>query len=260
MSRISLQMYTMRDYMQSPEEIESTFQQLATIGYRNIQPILPGFMSTADFRTLLDAYGLQADSFSYTAPDITEQIDTLCRTAEILGTNIVRTGSISREQAMSREGFQRYAEEINTKGRVLHNHSLVYTYHFHAYEYVNFGDCTGMDILLRETDPDYVHFQPDTHWMAAAGVEPSVGLHAYTGRMEYVHMQGYAIIPDNNSSEEVPRRIVPVGEGNLNWPGIITAGDALGVRLYVVEQDYCLGDTFDCIRTSFDNLRKLGVE
>ena len=51
----------------------------------------------------------------------------------------------------------------------------------------------------------------------------------------------------------------PVGEGNLDWDGIIEAGDKAGVEWYAVEQDTCRRDAFDCLRSSLEFLTSKGV-
>ena len=50
--------------------------------------------------------------------------------------------------------------------------------------------------------------------------------------------------------------MAPVGEGNLDWDGIIPACVAAGVEWYAVEQDDYLSDPFDCLRSSYEYLAK----
>ena len=55
------------------------------------------------------------------------------------------------------------------------------------------------------------------------------------------------------------RRMREVGEGNLNWPAIYAACKKAGVLYAMVEQDDCYGaDPFECLRVSYENLRKEG--
>ena len=50
-----------------------------------------------------------------------------------------------------------------------------------------------------------------------------------------------------------------VGEGNLNFPGIIKKLNDLGTAKYaLVEQDVCPRDPFDCLRVSRENLLRYG--
>ena len=52
-----------------------------------------------------------------------------------------------------------------------------------------------------------------------------------------------------------------MGEGTLNIPACIEAGLAGGSEYFLVEQDITYGrDPFECLKTSHDNLVKLGYE
>lgn len=258
MSDISLQMYTLREHMQSPAQAEETLRRVSEIGYRNVQPGIPAFWTAEALRKAMDTYGLRADSFPWLEDNISARLDDIVRVAEILDCTVVRTGAISLRDAQTREGALAYAQRINAHARALAARGLTYIYHFHAYEFVDLGGETCMDILLRETDA--VAFQPDVHWMAAAGLEPSVALDMFAGRAPYIHMQGYAILPDPEVKNPVNRCTVPVGQGTLNWPGIMRAARRNGVRLYVVEQDDCYIDAFESIRQSFSALVQLGAQ
>ena len=51
-----------------------------------------------------------------------------------------------------------------------------------------------------------------------------------------------------------------VGEGNLDWPGILAAAKNAGVQWYIVEQDTCQRDPFESLKISLDNLKAMGLE
>ena len=62
-------------------------------------------------------------------------------------------------------------------------------YHFHAFEWIRFeSGVRGIDILLGETDPDCVGFQPDVFWLTSAGTEPSESIGMFKGRAAYMHV------------------------------------------------------------------------
>jgi len=51
-----------------------------------------------------------------------------------------------------------------------------------------------------------------------------------------------------------------VGEGNLDWPGVIEACEAAGSEWYVVEQDTCQRDPFESLEISLNNIKSWGIE
>jgi sugar phosphate isomerase/epimerase len=259
MMGISIQMYTLRDFMKTQDALKDTLARVADIGYRTVQISIPPWLTVETLKTMLDDAGLTADSVMAPTATILDRIDEIRHAAVILQTDTVRTDGIPRRYCDTAEGFCEYAQVLQSAGSLLNKHGLHFMYHNHAIEYTNFPDCTGMDILLRETDPDCVWFQPDVHHIAAAGLEPSQALRAFAGRCAYVHMQGYGIIPGEGLDPHIPRRTVPVGSGNLNWAGIISTCQDMGVSLYVVEQDFCMGDPFVEITQSLKALQVMGI-
>ncbi len=257
---ISIQMYTLRDYTKTRADLAATLAKVAAIGYRTVQISIPAWLTAAELKSLLDANGLRADSVMAPTATVPEKLAEIVRTADILGTDVIRTDGIPYAFTATADGFREYAVILQRAGFLLRDAGLKFMYHNHAIEYTNFAHGTGMDILLRQTDPACVLFQPDVHHIAAAGLEPSRALFAFQGRCLYVHMQGYGIIPGEGLDKGVPRRTVPVGAGNLNWSGIVQTCRDIGVELYVVEQDDCIGDPFVEIGQSFQALRAMQIE
>ena len=61
-------------------------------------------------------------------------------------------------------------------------------------------------------------------------------------------------------TEEREIRMAEIGEGNLNWPELLEAANAGGAKFAFIEQDRTYGrDPFDCLATSFNNLRAMGA-
>lgn len=49
--------------------------------------------------------------------------------------------------------------------------------------------------------------------------------------------------------------ITEIGQGNINFDGIIEVAEKIGVKHYVVEQDTCPGDPFDSLKISRDYIK-----
>ena len=48
-----------------------------------------------------------------------------------------------------------------------------------------------------------------------------------------------------------------IGQGNMNWQGIIEESVNAGIEHFIVEQDDCYGkDPFECLKTSYDYISK----
>ena len=78
-------------------------------------------------------------------------------------------------------------------------------------------------------------------------------------RMPVVHFKDMVMMRMEPSRR--PEQIMAeIGEGNLNWPGIVEACEYAEVEWYAIEQDRCMRDPFESLKISYDNLRAMGVE
>ncbi len=256
--RLTVHMYTLRKSMQTPEDLEETFRRVAEMGYKTVQISPPKFTNAIEVAAQLKRHGLQADSAMCGVYDIPDQIEQIARNAEALGTDMVRTNSIRKEDRLSAEGYHSFARHLNHCGKLLRGIGLDFMYHFHAFEWLRFGDKRGMDILLEETDPEYVMFQPDLFWLNGAGMEPSRALEMFKGRMRYIHCKDYTMVPPQDDVlERIARASAPVGTGNMHWKEIAEAALRLGVTNFVAEDDIGRVEPFESAEISLRNMKKI---
>ena len=265
MPQIGLQMYTCRNHMSTDKELCTTLERVRAIGYRNVQISCPPFLTLSQLAQRLKDADLRADSLFCSVKNILGQLSQIEKDAGILNTDVLRTDSIPEELRSSADGYRRFAQLLNQQGEALHNIGIRYIYHFHSFEFVSFdtsdsesgGSVRGIDILLENTDPRWVFFQPDVFWLTCAGVEVSRFLRRFDKRAFYLHVKDYAIRQLEGAIESVPFHFAPVGEGNLDWEAILPAAKEVGITQFVVEQDQCEGDVFLSIEKSYRNLKQL---
>ena len=97
----------------------------------------------------------------------------------------------------------------------------------------------------------------DTYWVQHGGADPAAWIRRLKGRMPVVHLKDMTVSAEGWNVKQL---MAEVGEGNLNWPAILDACHAAGVRWYAVEQDICPRDPFESLKISYENLRKMGLE
>jgi sugar phosphate isomerase/epimerase len=92
-----------------------------------------------------------------------------------------------------------------------------------------------MDILLAETDPELVAIEIDVGWVAAAGVDPAALMAAHPGRFKLMHVKDLKA----STTPNVSLRMDPteVGSGAIDWPRVMAAAHAAGVRDFYIEQE-----------------------
>ena len=258
-----VQTFTVRDFMGSREEVESSLRKIKEIGYDSVQTWTPPFMTNEEFKALLDEVGLETCSSGGDYERMLEDpaaIEKAIEQAKFFGVEYIGVGTLPRELRESESGYRQYAEGINKIAAQLKKENLKLLYHNHALEFFSLGGgLKGMDIILNETDPDGLHFILDTHWLTAGGVNVVDWIYKVEGRMKIVHFKDYAIVGGAVKIEDVCKNFAEVGEGNIDWPNVVKACKDIGVEFAIVEQDVCPGDPFDSLKISFDNMVKFGV-
>jgi hypothetical protein len=95
---------------------------------------------------------------------------------------------------------------------------------------------------------DAVDLELDLYWVARGGKDPESLIREHGARIRLVHAKDLAADGEHDA---------PVGEGTLDWPGIVSAAAESAVRWYIVEQDEP-ADAFADLERALRNLRRLG--
>ncbi|MCL2099546.1 MAG: sugar phosphate isomerase/epimerase [Oscillospiraceae bacterium] len=252
----AVQMYTVRDYLR--DFFKESLAKISAMGYDAIQGGYRHGMEVEEYVDILNGYGLKE---LHAGGRLDGDLSPIFKQAKAFGVTEVGIGSIPDELQASYEGFKKYAAQLNEIGkRLFEGGGLSVNYHNHALEFASFGGTNGMDILFEETDPKYVHFTLDTHWVTCGGQSPSKWIRRAEGRMPYVHFKDYAINAGKAEYlEGVSKRFAEVGQGNIDWEDVVSACRDINISAYIVEQDFCQGSPFDSLKISFDKLVALGL-
>lgn len=257
MSKISLQMYTMRNYTKTLPELATTVEKLANIGFKNLQYSVPDHFDAKEVKKIFDANGIKNDSVFCPVMKLEENEKKVKEMCEIFDSKFVRIDSIPRSLSESASGYKMFAHYLNEMSEFYKKDGIKVLYHFHSFEFIKFGKDMGIEIILNETDPEFLLLNPDTHWIQSGGNNPADFLEKWKDRYEYIHTKDYAIRKMGPTWENTLSEFAPVGEGNLDWKGIFNVCEKNNVKIYAIEQDDCYGrDEFECVKSSFDFIKK----
>ena len=254
----AVQMYTVRDFVKDVDTLKEAFAKISAIGYDAVQGGMIRGLETEEYIDILNTYGLKECSLG---GRLDGDLSPIVKNAKAFGITEVGIGTIPQELQVDANGFKEYAKQLNDIGkRLFEAGGLSINYHNHALEFASFGGINGMDILFEETNPQYVHFTLDTHWITCGGQSPSKWIRRAAGRMPYVHFKDYAInAAAVEMIEGLSKRFAEVGQGNIDWEDVVQACREIGISYYIVEQDTCPGSPFDSLKISFDKLVALGL-
>jgi sugar phosphate isomerase/epimerase len=252
--RLAAQLYTIRAFTQTAEDFAASMARIREIGYGAVQVSAIGPISDEVVRSVVTELGLTICITHTPYERLWNDLNGVIAQHRLWGCQHVGLGSMPPAFREGGEaGFRLFAQEAAEVGRRLHEAGLTFSYHNHSFEFVRFGGRSGLALIFEETDPRYLHALLDTYWIQHGGGDPIAWIRAMKGRAPVVHLKDMVIIDGEQAMAEV-------GEGNMNWRGILAAGEEAGVRWFAVEQDVCRRDPFESLAMSYRYLKGLGLE
>lgn len=250
MMKIAAQLYTVRDFTQTPEAIKKSLKKVKEIGYDAVQVSGFGPIDPQKLQTMLAEIGLEVCATHIDFDRLKNDLDSVIKEHKLWGCKHVGLGIMPEEYRDSAEGIRKFINEITPIARKIKDNGLQFIYHNHNVEFAKYGDKTGMDILFEESDPAVFDFEIDTYWIQAGGADPAEWIRKVKNRMNVVHFKDMTV-------DGWDPLMAEVGEGNLNWERIIAACKENEVEWACVEQDICPGDPFESLEISLNNLKKM---
>ncbi len=222
---VGVQLYTVRGLM--AESVEATLQLVAEIGYRNVE--FAGYFdhSPADVRRMLDDMGLAAPAAHIGQEYFVDDAAAVIDLAAAIGHEYVVVPALPILRRRSLDYYYETAERFNAWGEACRAAGIRFAYHNHDWEFRSADGKVFYDVLLDETDPELVEFELDLAWIHVGGRSAVEYFERYPGRFPLWHVK------DMTADNEM----VDVGDGVIDFPGIIEHAAVGGTRYGFVEHD-----------------------
>ena len=163
-------------------------------------------------------------------------------------------GGLFEEKYRGLNGLKRFLDELGPVSEKLLQEGIDFSYHNHNHELVRYGNKTWLAMLYEQASPEQLKAEIDVYWIQAGGGDPVAWIKKCSGRQPLLHLKDMVVTPDRE------QRFAEIGEGNLNWTGILQAASESGVEWYLVEQDTCYEHApFESIAISYRNLVDMGL-
>jgi sugar phosphate isomerase/epimerase len=293
--QVGLELFTVRDMMTDQKGYISTLEQVAAIGYKEIEPA-EGYagLEPKDFRALLDRLGLSMPSTHSGASGAT-QAELEKRLAEFQVMGIKYTGAnigagsggagggrggargagaatgtgrgvgAAVAPPQSVESVKQQAAHLNEMGKIVQKFGMKILVHNHTQEFalLDDGESRQHDVIVQNTDPALVAMQLDIGWASVAGMDVLGLFKKYSGRYELWHVKDATgikgISPTTTGERPDNYRLAPVGLGEVDYATIFANAELAGMKHFAVEQDNAAswGDSIAAARVSYDNLVKI---
>ncbi len=265
---LAAQLYTVRDFTKTADDLAETLRKVRDIGYTAVQVSAIGPIPHQVVKTMVDDLGLTICNTHIGYDQLWNDIDAVIEQHKHWECRHVAIGSMP---APYREGgedaYKRFAAEASQVGEKLAAADLTFSYHNHSFEFVRFphptkenpnGSRTGLEIIYDESDPTYLQGEIDTYWVQHGGGDSVAWIKRLANRMPVVHLKDMVV--DHPPHERLGIQwMAEVGEGNMNWDGILAACKESNVEWYAIEQDICQRDPFESLAISYRNLAGMGL-
>lgn len=230
------QVWTLREKL--VEDFPSTLKAMSKLGYSEVEMCSPlgytdsGFgplnkMTGSEMNAIIVDSGLTCTSSHYTMGELRQSLGNRMEWAHDLGMKQMILSSFWLADDASVDDYRRAAHELNGIAEKTKAEGIQMGFHNHHMEFEKRGDTLIYDAILGELDPELVKMQ-----FQVAVV--NVGYHAadyfrkYPGRFISAHMADWSPEKDHE---------VPIGQGVVDWPGLIEASKTGGVKNFFVEME-----------------------
>ena len=251
---VGAQLYTCRAHTQTIEGIAETFRKVAEIGYTAVQISAFGPVDAKAVADLARDNGLAIAATHMKWDDFLNDLDGVIERHKLWSCRHPAIGGLPGEYHTV-DGLKRFLDELAPVAEKLAAEGMDFSYHNHNHELARRGfDRPWLQALYETADPAALQAEIDTYWIQAGGGSPVAWVRLCAGREPLLHLKDMTITEDR----EV--RMAEIGEGNLDWPGILAAARDGGVEYALVEQDHCYDrDCFESLGISYRNLRAMGL-
>ena len=247
---IGAQLYTVREFTQTPEGLSETLKKIAGIGYRTVQLSATCPFDAEWMRDQLRQNGLRCVLTHTPVPRLTGETDAVIREHTMFGCDHIGLGWYSHDSEKG-DTYERFTEVFTPAIRKIRDGGKLFMYHNHDQEFKKLNGKLILERLAEDFSADEMGFTLDTFWVQAGGGDPALWLEKLAGRIPCIHLKDYAY----------GRKMAVVGEGNINFDRVFDEAESGGTRYMLVEQDDCNGeDPFECLRRSYLYLKARGFE
>lgn len=244
---IGLQLYTVRNEMM--QDNVGTLKKIAGIGYKEIESAASdkgyyyGF-KPAEMKKICTDLGMTLRSGHVHYDDNWQQ--TIDQAVESGQQYLIV--SVMPEKGQTVDNYKHTAEIFNKAGEAAKKSNITFGYHNHDSEFEKDNGKVLYDVLLENTNPDFVKMEMDLGWVIITGNNPLDYFEKYPGRFPLWHLK------DMDMKE---KHSVEFGKGGLDVKKMLENAKKAGMKYFFVEQEEYTGTAFDCLAYNMNYLKNL---
>jgi sugar phosphate isomerase/epimerase len=236
------------------QDFPGTIKMLKDAGFQTIELCSPvgyadsGFAGLAKYkgpelRRVLSDIGVGCVSSHFSIKELRANMADRVAWAKDLGLTQMMVPSLDGPRHPTMDDVKRAANEYNRLSEQSSKAGIQQGLHNEDFELSKVDGKRSYDVLFDLLDPKLVKFQFQVSTISE-GYDAADYFTRYPGRFISMHVQGWSA---------KTRKIVPAGQGTLDWKRIFNAAKTGGIKNYFVEMD------LDMMKASVPYLRELQV-
>jgi sugar phosphate isomerase/epimerase len=256
--KIGLNLYSIRNLIQTKQEFIETCKTLKEYGYSFLQ--YSGLPIHVDWiQEELETVGLPVNLTHVAIDRILNETDAVINEHKSFNCLNIGLGGVFGEGGRDFEVFKSTIDLLNEKAKIINDAGLKFFYHNHMHEFQTYQQGKTWYDYIIENAP-YVNFTLDTYWVFRGGVDIFDVISKIKGRVDCVHFKDHKVILNPNGDNPSHVNIeCACGDGTINFTKIYNALEDAGVKYVLVEQDNAatLPNTLEEVKKSIDYLNKI---
>lgn len=252
--KCGIQLFTVRDYCKTIEDIDKTLSELSSWGVRDIQVSGIGNVDWNELKKIIDKHNMNV-CVTHTAFDrMLKETDKVIDEHLMLGCDCIGIGCMPGDYEKTEDGVEKFLSDIRIVANKMNKRGVHLAYHNHDFDLKKYGDKTILERMIEEFNEDELWFIPDVAWIQIAGENPSEYLKRMKNRIKVLHFKDYNPIED----DEKPWAFTELGKGIVDLKACYKTAKEMNIPYIMFEQDInWTVDAMQSCKESFEFMKEL---
>lgn len=189
------------------------------------------------WKALVQESGLEVISLHLDLGTLERNVKEAADEAKGFGTRYIVITGMYRFRYGSEDDVHNLASRLNAAGESLKKQGIALLYHNHNCELLpTESGKRAFEILMEETNPEFVNFEFDSYWFAEAGADPMYWMKKLGSRMKLWHI-------NDRGSRNIGLSMTPIlksdsmelGTGNMPLDALLNQAKTVGCESVILE-------------------------
>ncbi len=229
-----LNLYSIRNYLDTEEHFLEAANQLREMGYSYMQ--YSGGPFDADMiQRVSQASGMPVVLTHVPFDRIVNDTERLMEEHARFGCTRIGLGAMPFDALEDPERCRGIVNSLECAAEKMAQNGFSFFYHHHHFEFVKHDGVSVFDYMVQNAP--HINFTLDTYWLQYGGVDIGATVDKLKGRIGCVHLKDYMIVKGQGGPAGYEPRFAPVGDGNIDFAALLPRMIAAGTEYFIVEQD-----------------------